>query len=372
MTNITEKIHKALGIEAAEYWTTHKGRKLPAANNTNNTVGTTLEQGGAIQIKMRGKGGTEENEKTLLSSMLGAAAGKRRKERGLIQEQVRANGQTVPCTVTWDKGDREETRKIRELIQDYLKLTGVKCEPGTTEAERKTAENQLVLAENGGAFTIRPKLSTRGKRKVITHHHTGTLMGQNISHWENHVYKAYMERAWNLRENPEERHKIKEEECYQQAREKVREHEQNNKEAEQTRKSKHEDQYGQETRKQQEQEPQGMTTRLKRKTQDKRREERGGQGSSQGEQQQEERGTQPRRRAEEAREQTHEDQHERRGEQEEQREEAGRQQEEREQKTAERRKTKEKKAEEEKKEEQRKRTEETNRRADRREEQKEN
>jgi hypothetical protein len=310
MTNITEKIHEALGIEAAEYWTTHRGRKLPAANNTNTTVGTTLEQGGAIQIKIRGKGGTEGNEKTLLSSMLEAVAGNRRKERGLIQEQVRANGQTVPCTVTWDNGYREATRKIRELIQDYPRLFGVKCEPGTTIAERRTAENQLILAENGGAFTIRPTLSTRGKRKVITHHHTGTLLGQNISHWENHVYKAYIERAW---ENPEDRHKLKEEECNQQARKKVLEHEQNNKEAEQRRKNKHEGQYGQETSERQGQEPQGMTTRLKQKLQNKRREEKVGQGSSQGEQPQKETGTQPRPEAEATQEQQHEDQQKQRG-----------------------------------------------------------
>jgi hypothetical protein len=54
MKDIRCKIQE-LGIEAAAYWTTHNGRKLPDANNTNRTIGSTLEQGGDIQIKVRGK-----------------------------------------------------------------------------------------------------------------------------------------------------------------------------------------------------------------------------------------------------------------------------------------------------------------------------
>jgi hypothetical protein len=141
MEDIRGKIQETLGIEATAYWTTHNGRKLPDANKPNSAIGSTLEQGGDIQIKVRGKGGSEENEKTLLSKMLEGKAGKRRRARGLILESVRANGQTVPCTVTWESGDEEATRKIRKLIQDYLELAKVKCKPGTTEAERKTAEN---------------------------------------------------------------------------------------------------------------------------------------------------------------------------------------------------------------------------------------
>jgi hypothetical protein len=170
------------------------------------------------------------------------------------------------------------------MIQDYLELFELRCDPGTT-----AEESQLVLAKKKGNYTIRPTTNTRGKCKVIIHHHTGTLQGQNIAHWETHIYKAYMEKAWK---RPEDRHEITKDECYKEAREKVELHRQKQAQEEQRKKEKQEAQYGQKTtggqreneherhrgrqqpgqrdeqrRKQERQQPQGMTTRLKQRQQ---------------------------------------------------------------------------------------------------------
>jgi hypothetical protein len=58
---------------------------------------------------------------------------------------------------------RVKIQKVHETIQDYLELFKIRCEPGTTAAESRAAENQLVLAKKKGNYTIRLTLNTRGK-----------------------------------------------------------------------------------------------------------------------------------------------------------------------------------------------------------------
>ena len=81
-----------------------------------------MTEGEAIQIKIRGKGGTEEEEQTLLDGMMARANNTRRRDRRLIHEQVRQDGQTVPCTVTWDNEAEQKIQRVRGMIQDYLEL----------------------------------------------------------------------------------------------------------------------------------------------------------------------------------------------------------------------------------------------------------
>jgi hypothetical protein len=245
MDDITRKIHEKLQIEPDAYWMTHNRRNLPNNKDNNKQAGRTIQEGETIVINIKGKGGmaARPEKRTAIQALQEKAAkdraDKQRKSRdkGLILEQARKGGQTVPCTVTWDPQDEEQVKKLRGLQIDYLEYFELNSDQGTA-----AARNQLVMDEKNIRATIRPTRETRGNTPVMSHNYTGTILGQNTGHWDVHVYKAYMEAEWGRTQARQPI--ISRQDCYERASTGIRTYEETQKRKAQIQQERHEAQHG--------------------------------------------------------------------------------------------------------------------------------